>query len=411
MSDVIDRLIRYCSVSTQSDPANEAEVPSNPDEFDLARLLERELLDLGLADAHMDGNAYVTAHLPASAGCEHLPCLALIAHIDTSPDAPARNVKPRVRTYEGGEFVLGEHKGEKISLTEENTPGLSKLVGQDIVCTDGSTLLGADDKAGVAEIMTYLARAVNDASLRHPRIAVCFAPDEEIGHGCSLLDVESFGAAYGYTIDGDVLGGVEYECFNAASATVRVKGHEIHPGSAKNVMVNALRAFEDFDRMLPENARPEHTDGYEGFFHLCDIRGDCSEAFAHYIVRDHDLQAFEMKKAMLLEVADFINKRWSEPRVFVEIRDQYRNMAEKVAPYPALIDNAYKAFERIGVKAFTRPIRGGTDGAALSFRNLPCPNISTGGFNYHSVREFAVVSQVEAMVDFLCELGRLFAQN
>ena len=411
MTDVIERLIRYCRVSTQSNPANEAQVPSNAAEFDLARMLESELLDLGLTDACMDENAYVTAHLPASKGCEDMPCLALIAHIDTSPDAPATGVEPRVLHYEGGELILGEHDGEAVSLTEENTPGLQALAGQDFVCTDGSTLLGADDKAGVAEIMAYLARAVKYPELPHPRIAICFAPDEEIGHGCSLLDVDAFGATYGYTIDGDELGGVEYECFNAASATVRVRGHEIHPGSAKNVMVNALRVLEDFDRLLPENARPEHTDGYEGFFHLCDIQGTCSEACAHYIVRDHDAKTFAAKKQAMLDIADFINKRWNEPRVSIEIRDQYRNMAEMVAPYPVLIDNAYQAFANIGVKAFTRPIRGGTDGAALSFRNLPCPNISTGGFNYHSVREFAVVSQVERMVDFLCELGKLFAKK
>ena len=411
MSNVIDRLIRYCRVSTPSDPANEACVPSNPAEFDLSRLLCAELLELGLSDAHVDEHAYVTAHLPASAGCEELPCLALIAHIDTSPDAPAVGVEPRIRHYEGGELVLGVHDGVEVTLNEQNTPGLAGLEGRDIVCTDGSTLLGADDKAGVAEIMSYLARAVEDPSIRHPRIAVCFAPDEEIGHGCSLLDVEAFGAAYGYTIDGDVLGGVEYECFNAASVTVRVRGHEIHPGSAKNIMVNALRVFEDFDRLLGDVARPEHTDAYEGFFHLCDVQGDCSNAYAHYIVRDHSKEAFEAKKHAMLDAAEFLNKRWSIPRVSVEIRDQYANMAEKVAPYPFLIDNAYKAFERIGVKAFTRPIRGGTDGAALSFRNLPCPNISTGGYNYHSVREFAVVDQVEAMVDFLCELGELFTQG
>lgn len=410
MSDVIDRLIRYCSVSTQSNPDNEANVPSGTGEFDLARMLERELLEMGVADAKMDANAYVTAHLPASTGCEDAPCLALIAHIDTSPDAPATDVKPVIRRYEGGELLLGEHDGEKVTLTPQNTPGLEMLAGEDLVCTDGSTLLGADDKAGVAEIMSYLARLAQDPAIAHPRLAICFAPDEEIGHGCSLLDVNTFGATYGYTIDGDELGGVEYECFNAASATVRVKGHEIHPGSAKNVMVNALRVIEDFDRLLPENARPEHTNGYEGFFHLCDIQGDCSQACAHYIVRDHDRASFEAKKQELLNIAAFLNMRWSEPRVFVDVRDQYSNMAEKVLPYPMLIDNAYKAFERIGVKAFTRPIRGGTDGAALSFRGLPCPNISTGGFNYHSVREFAVVSQVEAMVDFLCELGKLFSE-
>lgn len=411
MSDVIERLIRYCEVPTPSNPANEAEVPSNPEEHDLARLLAEELRELGVADAEADEHAYVIGHVPASAGCEDLPCLGLIAHIDASPDAPAHDIHPQIVTYEGGELVLGTVDGEPVSLTPENTPSLPQFVGKELLTSDGSTLLAVDDKAGVAEIMALVARLVADPGIPHPPLAVCFAPDEEIGHGCALLDLDKFGAAYAYTLDGDLIGGVEYECFNGASVTVRVRGHEIHPGSAKDIMVNSLHVFEEFDAMLPAWQRPEHTCGYEGFFHLCDVTGTCMETTAHYIIRDHDAAEFDRKKQLVKDIADLMNKRWDEPRVTVEVRDQYRNMAEIVAPHRHLIDNAYKAFEKIGVTARTKPIRGGTDGAQLSFRGLPCPNLSTGGENYHSVREFAVVEQVEGMVDFLVELCGLYAQK
>lgn len=411
MSDVIERLIRYCKVPTPSNPANEAEVPSNPEEHDLARLLADELQQLGIADAAADEHAYVVGHVPASAGCEGLPCLGLIAHIDASPDAPAHDIHPQIVTYEGGELVLGTVNGEPVSLTPENTPALPQFVGKELLTSDGSTLLAVDDKAGVAEIMALVARIAADPSIPHPPLAVCFAPDEEIGHGCELLDLEKFGAEYAYTLDGDLIGGVEYECFNAASVTVTVRGHEIHPGSAKDIMINSLHVFEEFDAMLPAWQRPEHTCGYEGFFHLCDVSGTCVETTAHYIIRDHDAVEFDRKKQLVKDIADLMNKRWDEPRVTVEVRDQYRNMAEIVAPHQHLIDNAYKAFENIGVVAHTKPIRGGTDGAQLSFRGLPCPNLSTGGENYHSVREFAVVEQVEGMVDFLQELCKLYAQQ
>ena len=411
MSDVIERLIRYCKVPTPSNPDNEAQVPSNPEEHDLARLLADELRGLGITDAVADEHAYVIAHVPASAGCEGLPCLGLIAHIDASPDAPAHGINPQVHTYEGGELVLGTVDGETISLTPENTPALPSLVGKELLTSDGTTLLAIDDKAGVAEIMALVARIAADPSLPHPPLAVCFAPDEEIGHGCALLDLEKFGADYAYTLDGDLIGGVEYECFNAASLTVHVRGHEIHPGSAKDIMINSLHVFEEFDAMLPAWQRPEHTDGYEGFFHLCDVSGTCVETTAHYIIRDHDAAEFDRKKQLAVDIAALMNKRWDEPRVTVEIRDQYRNMAEIVAPHQHLIDNAYKAFERVGVTAHTSPIRGGTDGAQLSFRGLPCPNISVGGENFHSVREFAVIEQVETMVDFLQQLCALYANE
>ena len=411
-SGVIARLIRYIQVPTPSNPENEAEVPSNPEEHALAELLAQELRDLGFADAAADEHAYVIAHLPASAGCEELPCLGLISHIDASPDAPAHNIHPRIVAYEGGDVLLGTGvDGEPVTLDAENTPELPGLAGNHLLVSDGTTLLAADDKAGVAEIMELAARIAADPALPHPPLAVCFAPDEEIGHGCALLDLEKFGADYAYTVDGDLIGGVEYECFNAASVTVRVRGHEIHPGSAKNIMVNSLHLFEEFDAMLPAWERPEHTEGYEGFFHLCDIQGTCVETTAHYIVRDHSAVEFDRKKQLVKSIAALMNERYGENRVEVEVRDQYRNMAEAVEPHRHLVDNAYKAFENVGVKPHTNPIRGGTDGSQLSFRGLPCPNLSTGGANFHSIREFAVVEQVETMVDFLQELCRLYAEQ
>ena len=409
LSGVMERLIRYAKVPTPSDPANEAEVPSNPEEHELARLLAQELRDLGVADAEADEHAYVVGHVPASAGCEGQPCLGLIAHIDASPDSPAHDIHPQILTYEGGELVLGTVDGEEVTLNEANTPELPEFLGKQLLVSDGSTLLAVDDKAGVAEIMELVSRIAQDPSLPHPPLAVCFAPDEEIGHGCALLDLDKFGAAYAYTLDGDLIGGVEYECFNAASATVTVHGHEIHPGSAKDIMVNSLHVFEEFDAMLPAWQRPEHTDRYDGFFHLCDVNGTCVKTTAHYILRDHCADELEHKKQLMLDAAELLNRRLGEQRVEVVIRDQYRNMAEMVKPHQHLVDNAYKAFEAVGVTAHTKPVRGGTDGAQLSFRGLPCPNLSTGGSNYHSVREYAVVEQVEKMVDFLQELCAIYA--
>ena len=409
MSSVLERFMRYARVGSPSDPVNELETPSNPEELDIADLLADELLALGVADAESDEHAYVIGHLPASPGAEDLPCLGLIAHIDTSPDAPAHGVEPRIVRYEGGDLVLGEVDGATVAITEQNTPGLSRLAGRDLVCTDGSTLLGADDKAGVAEIVELVARLVADPSIAHPRIAVCFAPDEEIGHGCALLDLEKFAADVAYTVDGGEIGGVEYETFNAACAEVHFYGHEIHPGAAKDIMVNALHIFEEFDAMLPAWQRPEHTDGYEGFFHLHGVSGTCTKATARYIVRDHDGERFAAKKQLMLDAAALLNKRYGANRVEVDLRDQYQNMATAMAGHMDLVERARAAFAACGYASRVEPVRGGTDGAQLSFRGLPCPNLSTGGFNFHSVREFVPVYALEGMVDVLQELVSSFA--
>ena len=409
-SDVVERMLRYAKVGSPSDPVHDDVVPSTPCQHDMAALLAAELKELGVADAKADEHAYVTGHVEASAGAEGLPCLGLIAHIDTSPDAPAMDVHPRVALYEGGEFVLGEVNGEAVTLNEKNTPGLSKLAGKELVVTDGSTLLGADDKAGVAEIMALIARIHADPSIAHPRLAICFCPDEEIGHGCSLLDLDAWGATWGYTIDGGPLGDVQYECFNAAEAVVTFKGHEIHPGSAKDIMINALHLFEEFDQNMPAWARPEHTDMYDGFIHLHGVSGTVTHATARYIIRDHDAKKFAAKKQLMLDTAEYLNKRFDEPRVEVAISDTYANMAEAVKPHMHLITNADAAFEACGYAHATLPIRGGTDGAQLSFRGLPCPDLSTGAYNCHSVREFVPVESLEAMVDVLQALVGLYAK-
>lgn len=408
-NQVVERFIRYAEVGTPSDPNNESQVPSNPEELDLARMLCDELRGLGYADATVDDHAYVTAHIPASAGAEGLPCLGLIAHIDASPDAPAHDVRPRVVRYEGGELTLGVVDGQPVAINEQNTPGLSQLAGRDIICSDGSTLIAADDKAGVAEIMELAARLAADPSIPHPRLALCFCPDEEIGHGCSLLDLDAFGAAYAYTVDGGPIGEVEFETFNAASADVRFRGHEIHPGSAKDIMVNALHLFQEFDAMLPAWERPEHTEGYDGFFHLHGVSGTCTSATARYIIRDHDRDSFERRKDLLRSAASFMNGRLGEERVTVELRDEYYNMATVIRDHMELVENAKQAFSDCGFEPVVTPVRGGTDGSQLSLRGLPCPNLATGGYNYHSVREFVPVFALEGMVDVLQRLVGIYA--
>ena len=411
MSTIVDRFIRYCSVGSQSDPFHEDAVPSSPAQLDFAKLLADELLSLGVSDASVSEHAYVTGHVPASPGAEALPTLGLIAHIDTSPDAPASPVTPRVVRYEGGDLVLGGTKEAEVSITQADTPCLAGFVGQDLVVTDGTTLLGADDKAGIAEIMTLVERLQHDPSLPHPRLALCFCPDEEIGHGCSLLDLPSWGASFGYTVDGGAIGEIQYECFNAAEAVVTFEGREIHPGSAKDIMVNALHLFEEFDLALPAWQRPEHTDGYDGFYHLHSVSGTTSHATARYIIRDHDRARFEDKKQLMLDVAGLMNTHLKAERVRVALSDQYANMAEPLAPHMHLIERAKESFRACGIEPIVEPIRGGTDGAQLSYRGLPCPNLSTGGFNFHSVREFIPVRSLEQMVEVLLTLVFQYAQE
>ncbi len=408
-SDVLTRFMRYVRIDTTSSDEHADRVPSTDKQFDLARVLADELTELGCEGVHVTDNAYVIAHVPASAGAEERPALGLIAHLDTTEVVSGTNVNPHIVHYEGGPLVCGEGAEGPVSIAPDKLPALDALVGEDLVVTDGTTLLSADDKAGVAEIMALVARLTVHPELAHPRLGICFCPDEEIGHGAELLDIEDFGCTYAYTVDGGPIGELEWECFNAAEATVRFRGYSIHPGDAKDKMVNAGNLFARFHALLPEHARPEHTEGYEGFIHLEGVSATCEHATARYIVRDHDAAKFDAKIALIERAAAFVNAELGSERVTVEIKQQYRNMAEIVADYPELIELAKEAFMAAGVEPRVLPIRGGTDGAQLSFRGLPCPNLSTGGYCCHGVNEFIPVSSLERMVDVLEELVARFA--
>lgn len=408
-SDVLERFLRYVQVDSQSDPHNEDETPSTACQLDLARLLASELAELGCEDVALTEHAYVTASLPASAGAEGLPALGLIAHMDTAPDAPASGVHPHIVRYEGGELVHGERDGKRVVTTPEELPALLRHVGEDLVCTDGTTLLGADDKAGVAEIVALLARLAATPELPHPCIKVAFVPDEEIGHGAALLDLDAFGATWAYTVDGEELGEFNWECFSASQATVTAHGVEVHPGSAKGVMVNAITLLREFDELLPAAERPEHTEGYEGFFHPIEVSGGSGEATLTYIVRDFDAERFAAREQLLRDCAAFLNQRYGDGTVTVEVREQYRNMVEHLRGMDFLRDNALDAMAACGVEPRVVPVRGGTDGAQLTLRGLPCPNLPTGGYNFHGVREFIPVRSMELMVDALEQLVGRFA--
>ena len=409
MSDVLERFLRYVQVDSQSDPTNEEQTPSTEIQHDMARILAAELSELGCEDVCADEHAYVTATLPASVGAEDKPALMFCSHVDTSPDAPAAGVKPHIVHYEGGELVHGIVDGKPVVTTVAQEPALANLAGEDLVCSDGSTLLGGDDKAGVAEIVALVARLAANPELPHPTLKIAFVPDEEIGHGASLLDLAKLGAAYGYTVDASAIGEINYECFNACEARVHVHGVMVHPGTAKDIMVNAITVMGEFMALLPPAERPEHTSGYDGFFHPTHVTGDALDLDFSLIVRDFDAAKFETRQRELERVAAFLNERYGADTVTIEIIQTYRNMAELLVDMPFLVDRAKAAFEAVGVEPFVEPIRGGTDGAQLTFRGLPCPNLSTGAFAFHSVREFVPVSSLEKMVDVLEKLVASFA--
>lgn len=409
LPDVVERFMRYVQVDSQSDPDNEGVTPSTDRQHQMASYLADELRALGLADVVADDHAYVTATLPASAGAEGLPALGLCAHIDTSFDAPAAGVRPHIVRYEGGDLVAGVVDGRPVATSPDRVPYLNQFVGEDIVCSDGTTLLSADDKAGVAEICSLLARLQANPGLPHPTLRIAFVPDEEIGHGAALLDIPSFGAAWCYTVDGEELGEFNCETFTASAATVRVRGVMVHPGSAKGVMVNAITVASEFQRLVPAAERPEHTEGREGFYHPIAISGTASEVTLKYIVRDFDAALFAERERTLRKAAAFLNDRYGAGTVEVTIREEYRNMAERLEGLDFLVDNALEANREAGVEPRVVPVRGGTDGSQLTFRGLPCPNIATGGCNAHSVREFVPVRALASTVDVLEHLVAKFA--
>ena len=399
--NVIDRFLKYVTFDTQSDE-NSATVPSTAKQKVLGEYLVDELTEIGLSDAMIDENGYVYAFLPASEGWETVPTLGLIAHMDTSPDVSGANVKPRIVKYEGGDIPLGH--GETICA--EAFPFLSKYVGQELIVTDGSTLLGADDKAGIAEIVSACAYLVDHPEIKHGRIAVGFTPDEEIGCGADHFDLARFNADFAYTVDGAELGEIEYENFNAAAAKITVHGVNIHPGYAKNSMKNAILMANELISMMPAAEIPAHTEGYEGFYHINDFSGCESLATVSMIIRDHNRQKFEDRKTFLQSLVAYLNGKWGEGSFELSIKDSYYNMQEKILPHMHLIENAKRAMQTAGVEPCVVPIRGGTDGARLSYMGLPCPNLSTGGANFHGVHELIPVESMHKMVEVLVELVR-----
>jgi len=397
--NVIDRFLHYVSFDTRSDDASET-VPSTEKQKVLGAALAAELSQMGIQNARMDDKGYVYGFLPATPGCEGIPCVGLIAHMDTSPDASGADVKASIVRYQGGDIPLSG----KVVMKAADFPSLAKYVGQELIVTDGETLLGADDKAGVAEIMTALEYLCAHPELPHGRIAVGFTPDEEIGRGADYFDVEGFGAAVAYTVDGGELGEIEYENFNAANAGVYIHGVNIHPGEAKNKMKNALLIGQEFLNLLPPAETPGHTEGYEGFYHLHRMEGNETETALHFLIRDHDRANFEARKDFLRRCGDFLNAKYGAGTVEVVTKDSYYNMKEQIEPHMYLILRARAAMEKAGVTPREVPIRGGTDGARLSYEGLPCPNLSTGGVNFHGVHEYIPVKSLEKMVEVLVNL-------
>ena len=403
-----ERLLNYAVVNTTSWDENAAQVPSGAGEFNLARLLEKEMRELGMEDVRVDEHAYTYGFLPATKGYESVPALGFNAHLDTVADLGGTDTHPQViENYAGGDIPLG-NSGR--TLTVEQFPHLRDCVGKTLITTDGTSVLGADDKAGIAVIMTMVERLIREGR-PHGRICVCFSPDEEIGHGARLLDLEAFGAKYGYTLDGGEPEAVEYETFNAARAQLTFTGFSVHPGSAKGKMINAQLVAMEANAMLPAGEIPACTEGHEGFYHLTGMRGNVSEAVLDYILRDHDAESFDRRKARVRGIAEELNRKYGEGTVKCEIADQYRNMAEVIATCPQVLEVAKAAIRDVGLVPTCPPVRGGTDGAQLSFRGLPCPNLGTGGYAYHGPYEHAVAEEMDQCVEIVLNIVRRFAEG
>ena len=397
--EVQERFLQYIAMDTTSDETC-PDCPSSERQWALARALEKEMREMGLSGVRADEHAYVYGFIPGND--PSAPAIGLIAHMDTVDAVPGSPIRPRVLRYEGGDVVLNAEKG--IVMRAADYESLSRHVGSDLIVTDGLTLLGADDKAGIAEIMTLCEYVLQHPHIRHGKICVGFTPDEEIGRGADLFDVAGFGADFAYTVDGGAADEIEYENFNAASAKIAVHGFSIHPGSAKNKMRNAARLAMEFHSMLPAQEIPECTEKYEGFYHLCMIRGEEQEAELQYIIRDHDRQKFEKKKAFMQKIAAYLNDKYGENTFDLTLRDSYYNMREKVEEKPEVISRALDALRDCGMDPRCVPIRGGTDGARLSFMGLVCPNLGTGGYNGHGVYEYASVREMQQMVEVLKKL-------
>lgn len=408
MQNITDRFLKYVSFDTQSDPKSDT-VPSTNKQWDIARYLAKELKEIGMEDVSLDDNAYIMATLPSNVDYE-VPAIGFIAHFDTSPDYTAENVKPRIhKNYDGGDIILNE--SEQIILSPSYFEDLLLYKGQTLITTDGTTLLGADDKAGVAEIVSAMEYLIRHPEIKHGKIRVGFTPDEEIGKGAHKFDVEKFGAAWAYTMDGSEVGELEYENFNAAGADVTIHGKLVHPGYAKGKMVNSMLIATDFIKSLPEHEIPQETTGYEGFFHLHDMKGSVEKTILQYIIRDHDMTLFEKRKNQMLEAAEKINKKLGQKAIEIEIKDQYFNMKEKVEPVMHIVDIAEEAMKSLGIVPIIKAIRGGTDGSQLSYKGLPCPNIFAGGHNFHGRYEYVPVESMVKATRVIVKIAELTAQR
>ncbi|MCC5932220.1 MAG: peptidase T [Cyclobacteriaceae bacterium] len=403
---LINRFLKYVSIDTQSDETKK-NCPSTEKQWELANLLFSELTELGLQDIAIDKNAYVTATLPSNTD-KDTPVVGFISHMDTSPDMSGKDVKPRIiHNYQGQDIILDEPAG--IILKTSEFPELLRYIGQDLITTNGTTLLGADDKAGIAEIVTAMEYLIQHPEIKHGTIKIGFTPDEEIGRGADLFDVKSFNADFAYTVDGGQIGELEYENFNAALASIQIQGRNVHPGTAKDQMINALLLGMELNMMLPPHQRPGHTEGYEGFFHLIDFHGTVESVGMRYIIRDHDWDKFEGKKKLIQETVNFLNLKHGD-RYTLVLQDQYFNMKEKIEPVRYIVDIAEQAMKEVGVSVIKKPIRGGTDGSKLSFMGLPCPNIFAGGHNFHGKYEYIPVQSMEKSVRVIVKICELVAK-
>lgn len=404
---IVDRFIKYARIDTQSDE-NSTQTPSTLKQFNLAKEVEKEAIEMGLVDVSLDNNCYLMATLPSNTS-KKVPVIGFISHLDTSPDMSGNNVNPRiVKNYDGKDIILNEINN--VILSPKDFPELLSHKGEDIIVTDGTTLLGADDKAGIAEIMSAMQYLIDHPEIEHGKIRIGFTPDEEIGRGADKFDVEKFGADWAYTMDGSEVGELEYENFNAASAKIEIQGRNVHPGYAKDKMINALQVANELISLLPKNERPEFTEGYEGFFHLISMAGTVEEANLSFIIRDHDRIKFEDRKKLLISSVGLLNKKYDN-RITLNLNDQYYNMREKVEPVMHIVDYAYQAMEELGIKPNVKPIRGGTDGSKLSFMGLPCPNIFAGGMNFHGKYEFLPITSMKKASQVIVKIAEIVARN
>ncbi len=406
MQHIIDRFVKYITIDTQSDPENPG-FPSTEKQWNLAKVLVEDLERIGMKNITLDDNCYIMATLPSNVN-HQVPTIGFISHIDTSPDYSGTNVNPQIhKNYNGKDIVL--NKEENIVLSPDYFEDLLLYKGQTLITTDGTTLLGADDKAGITEIITAMEYLIQHPEIKHGEIKVAFTPDEEVGKGAHLFDVEKFGADWAYTMDGSQIGELEYENFNAAGAKVTINGKIVHPGYAKGKMINSMLIASDFIAALPKNEIPQETEGYEGFYHLHTLKGEVEKTELHYIIRDHDMKLFEQRKVDFQKIADSINAMLGQDLIEVEIKDQYYNMREKIEPVMHIVDIAEEAMKDVGIKPLIKAIRGGTDGSQLSYKGLPCPNIFAGGHNFHGRYEYVPVESMQKAVEVIVKIAEITA--